>query len=93
MTQRAPQSEPGSGELAGIQDEVRWRGLRVHCHPLQLVRGGCVLPLIQRGTAAYPRSRGIPVLACVDEAWYKKSSSTFGCPAKVPWLSAAKPFT
>ena len=52
-----------------------------------------MLPHIQRGKAAYPRSRGVPVLACVDDAWYDKLSSTFGCPAKVPWLSAAKPFT
>ena len=48
-----------------------------------------MLPLIQRGKAAYPRSRGIPVLACVDDAWYEK----FGCPARVPRLFAAKPFT
>ena len=52
-----------------------------------------MLPVIQRGKAAYLRSRGIPVLTCVDDAWYEKLSSTAGCPAKVPWLSAANPFT
>ena len=52
-----------------------------------------MLPLIQRGKAAYLRARGILVLARVDDAWYEKLSSTFRCPAKVPWLSAAKPFT
>ena len=93
ITYCVPQSEPASGELAGIEGVVRWCGLRVHGYPLRSVRGGCVLVLIQRGKAAYPRSRGIPILACVDNTWHDKLSATFGCPAQAPWLSAAKPFT
>ena len=60
-------SESESGELVGLQGLVRWHRLRVHCYSLRLVRGGCVLPLIQRGKAEYSRSRGIPTLACVDD--------------------------
>ena len=44
-------------------------------------------------TAAYPRSRGIPVLANVDDPWYGNLSSAFRCPAKVQWLPTAKLFT
>ena len=43
--------------------------------------------------AAYPRSRGIPVLAYIDVAWYENLPPTFGCSDKVQWLSAAEPST
>ena len=89
MQKRTPLPWPGSS-----------RHLR--CGALVWIAGALILPfvglrrlrvIIQRGKAAYPRSRGIPVLACVDDAWYEKLSSTFGCPARVPRLFAAKPFT
>ena len=39
--------------------------------------------------AAYPRSRGMPVLAYIDVAWYGE----VGYFDKVQWLSATEPFT
>ena len=44
-------------------------------------------------TAVYPSSRGIPVLAYIDVAWYENLPPTFGCFDKVQWLSSAEPFT
>ena len=43
--------------------------------------------------AAYPRSRGIPVVAYIEVAWYENLRLTSGCFDKVQWLSAAEPFT
>ena len=42
---------PRSAISTGIRRASRYLrcgGLRMHCYPLRLVRGGCVLPLIQR---------------------------------------------
>ena len=38
--------------------------------------------------AVYLRSRGIPLLAYVDDAWYANISSTFGYSDETQWLSA-----
>ena len=46
--------------------------------------------LLSEAKVAYLRSRGIPVLAYIDDACYGNFTSTFGCSDKVQWLSAAE---
>ena len=45
---------------------------------------------LSEAKAAYLRSRGIPVLAYIDDAWYANFAATFGKSRRVQWLSAAE---
>ena len=45
---------------------------------------------LSEAKAAYLRSRGIPVLVYIDDAWYGNFVSTFGRTDKEQWLSAAE---
>lgn len=45
---------------------------------------------LSEAKAAYMRSRGIPVLAYIDDAWYANFVDTFGGPRKVQWLAPAE---
>ena len=45
---------------------------------------------LTKAKAAHLRSRGIPVLAYIDDAWYGNFVSTFGRTDKEQWLSAAE---
>ena len=45
---------------------------------------------LSEAKSVHRRSRGIPVLAYIDDAWYGNFASTFRCSDKVQWLSAAE---
>lgn len=45
---------------------------------------------LSEAKGSYLRSRGIPVLAKIDDAWYSKFSSTFGGSDETQWLAAAE---
>ena len=45
---------------------------------------------LSEAKTAYLRSRGIPVLAYIGDAWYDNFVSTFGRTGKGQWLSAAE---
>ena len=45
---------------------------------------------LSEAKAAYLRSRGIPVLAYIDDAWYANFVATFGQSSREQWLSACE---
>ena len=45
---------------------------------------------LSEAKAAYIRSRGIPCLAYIDDAWYANFAATFGASRKMQWLAAAE---
>ena len=45
---------------------------------------------LSEAKAAYLRSRGVPTLAYIDDAWYANFVETFGASTRVQWLAAAE---
>lgn len=44
---------------------------------------------LSEAKASYLRSKGIPVLAYIDDAWYANPVATFGAPDHIQWRAAA----
>lgn len=54
------------------------------------MKAPCATNALSEAKASYMRSRGVPVLAYIDDAWYANPTSTFGCSGEVQRFAAAE---